>query len=117
MKDTLQILRDGVRQDIVPIELPLIANMSLLVRIKDQEKAGLLSGGCGEIPLVSEEGEEGGRQHAPVIQSLLLPHTWHRQPHHSRPRGAATVFLYKDALLWQAQLHRTFQGGVVCGIY
>lgn len=41
MKDALQILRDGVMQDGTPNELPPIAKMSLSVRIKEQERAGL----------------------------------------------------------------------------
>lgn len=42
MKDALQILRDGVMQDSAPRELPLIAKTSLLERIKEQERAGLV---------------------------------------------------------------------------
>lgn len=42
MKDALQILRDGVMQDSSPSELPLIAKTSLLERIKEQERAGLV---------------------------------------------------------------------------
>ena len=42
MKDVLQILRDGVTQDSAPSELPLTAKMSLLVRIKEKERAGLV---------------------------------------------------------------------------
>ena len=42
MKDVLQILRDGVTQDSAPSELPLTAKMSLLVRIKEKERPGLV---------------------------------------------------------------------------
>lgn len=60
MKDTLQILRDGVMQNSAPSKLPLIAKMSLWLRIKEQERAGWYTGECGEIPLVTE-GELGGK--------------------------------------------------------
>lgn len=42
MKDALQILKDGVMQDSALRELLLTAKMSLLVRTKEQERAGLV---------------------------------------------------------------------------
>jgi len=41
MKDGPQILRDDVMEDSAPSKLHLIAKVSLLVRIKEQERAGL----------------------------------------------------------------------------
>lgn len=46
----------------------------------------------------------------------LSAHTWDREPHRSRPRGAATAFLCRAALPWPAKLPGTFQGEAVCKI-